>query len=707
MGIIGNIRKHSWIAVLIVGVAIVAFIIGDLTKNRQGYPDMGKINGTTITYQRLNQLIEEAENNYKRQQGVSQVPNEVEYQLREQVWQTLVGETLTDEQFDKLGLTVTTAELSDMYLGDFVHPYLRQAFTDPSSGQYQTQAIQYYIDNFDNLDTLQRLEWLNLEKAVKTDRQQQKYSTLLASGLYMPKALAAKVSGLSAQLANATAVKLAYQDVADDEVTLTDDDFKKYYEKHKAEYRVSEELRELNYIVYPIVPTQKDMADIQASVEKTWEEFQTTDADELIFFVNSESDMSYDSNYMNASQFAAPMDSAIMAAGEGSFISPRIVGNQWMMAKVLKVANRPDSLRASTIYILNSKAGGEITRDDAQAKHLADSVLALVKGGAMSFEEAVSQFSDDPQKANNGGDMEWQLDGNYGFLNEEMVNTPEGGVFICQHPNEVGYFVVKVTGKTPMHRKYRVATITRAIVASNSTTEKIYNEASKFASNNRTVAEMTAAAQAENLQVRNAMTNSMSYNIAGIKNARSIVQWAYNEKTEKDEVANQIFEAEDMYIVAALKDVYKKGYATLDQVRTMMENQVRIEKKAELLKARLAEAAQGSNDLRAIAQKMNATVDTLDSIAFNGYYLGQYGMEPQVQSAITASEQGALVGPIQGASGVYMVQVNAKVDNPNPASEEATRNQLQQTYMQKLRMNAFQQALMEKATITDERYKVF
>ena len=104
---------------------------------------------------------------------------------------------------------------------------------------------------------------------------------------------------------------------------------------------------------------------------------------------------------------------------------------------------------------------------------------------------------------------------------------------------------------------------------------------------------------------------------------------------------------------------------------------------------------------------MNATVDTLDSIAFNGYYLGQYGMEPQVQSAITASEQGALVGPIQGASGVYMVQVNAKVDNPNPASEEATRNQLQQTYMQKLRMNAFQQALMEKATITDERYKVF
>lgn len=705
MGIIGSIRKHSWIAVAVVGVAIVAFIIGDLTKNNRGIPDMGKINGTTISYQHFNELMEEMENNYKRQQGVSQVPTDVDYQIREQVWQNLVTETLTDEQFAKLGLTVSPAEVSDMYVGTFIHPYLRQSFTDPKTGVYQVQAIQYYVDNFENLDTAQRMEWMELEKAVKADRKQQKYSALIARGMYMPNAIAKQIAEMGNKLSNVTAVNCSYQSVDDSEITLSEEDYQKYYNKHKAEFRLRDEMREIEYIVYPIAPTTKDMEDIATAVQSTWEEFQTVDADELLFFVNSESDRSYDSTYRKASEFASPMDSALMAAGEGSFISPRIAGNEWMMAKVLKIANRPDSLRASAIYIFNDKVGGNITRGDEQAKQLADSVSNLVKSGAMSFEQAVEQYSDDPQKANNNGDMEWQLDGGYGFLNEEIINTPEGGVFVMQHPNEVGYFVVKVTGKTTPHRKYRVATIARTIAASEATTRNIYNEANKFAGNNRTYAEMTAGAQQENLQVRNAMVTPMQYSVSGINNARSIVQWAFNEKTEKGAVADQIFEADDMYIVAALKDVYKVGYATLDQVRSMIENQVRNEKKGELLMARMEEAKKANADIYAIATKVNSVVDTLDSVSFNDYFLGKYGMEPKVQSAIAAAAENTLVGPIQGAQGVYMVKVNAKMDNPTPVDPATIRSQKEQSFMQGLR--SVQQVLKDNAKVVDQRNKFF
>ncbi|MBR3489830.1 MAG: SurA N-terminal domain-containing protein [Bacteroidales bacterium] len=705
MGIIGSIRKHSWIAVAVVGVAIVAFIIGDLTKNNRGIPDMGKINGTTISYQHFNELMEEMENNYKRQQGVSQVPTDVDYQIREQVWQNLVTETLTDEQFAKLGLTVSPAEVSDMYVGTFIHPYLRQSFTDPKTGVYQVQAIQYYVDNFENLDTAQRMEWMELEKAVKADRKQQKYSALIARGMYMPNAIAKQIAEMGNKLSNVTAVNCSYQSVDDSEITLSEEDYQKYYNKHKAEFRLRDEMREIEYIVYPIAPTTKDMEDIATAVQSTWEEFQTVDADELLFFVNSESDRSYDSTYRKASEFASPMDSALMAAGEGSFISPRIAGNEWMMAKVLKIANRPDSLRASAIYIFNDKVGGNITRGDEQAKQLADSVSNLVKSGAMTFEQAVEQYSDDPQKANNNGDMEWQLDGGYGFLNEEIINTPEGGVFVIQHPNEVGYFVVKVTGKTTPHRKYRVATIARTIAASEATTRNIYNEANKFAGNNRTYAEMTAGAQQENLQVRNAMVTPMQYSVSGINNARSIVQWAFNEKTEKGAVADQIFEADDMYIVAALKDVYKVGYATLDQVRSMIENQVRNEKKGELLMARMEEAKKANADIYAIATKVNSVVDTLDSVSFNDYFLGKYGMEPKVQSAIAAAAENTLVGPIQGAQGVYMVKVNAKMDNPTPVDPATIRSQKEQSFMQGLR--SVQQVLKDNAKVVDQRNKFF
>jgi len=706
MGIIGSIRKHSGIAVAVVGIAIVAFIIGDLTKNQRGVPDMGKIGDQTITYARYNEKVEEMEESYKAQQNIAQIPAEVEYQLRDQVWQNLVTETLTDKEFEKLGLQLTNAELNDMYMGTFIHPYIRQIFTDPQTGNFNVAAVKQYMSNFDNLDTAQRMQLVEIEKNVTEDRKQQKYSALISRGMYMPKAIAQQIADMGSKLSNVTAINCSYQSLSDDEAgALTDQDYQNYYNKHKAEFRLRDEIREIDYVIYPVVPTAQDMANIQAEVEKTWDEFQTISADELTFFVNAESSRNYDSTYRKASEFTSPMDSALMAAGEGSYISPRIAGNEWVMAKVLNIANRPDSLRASTIYIFNSNAGGNITRSDEQAKQLADSVMNVLRSGAMTFEEAVSKFSDDPQKSQNNGDMGWNLDGGYGFINEDIVNTPEGSYFVKKHPQEVGYFLVKVTGKTTPHRKYRVATITREIAASEATSRNIYNEANKFAGNNRTYAEMTATAQAENLQVRNAMVSAMQYGIGGVSNARSIIQWAYNEDTEVGTVADQIFEGDDMYIVAALKNVYKVGYASLDQVRPMIENQVRIEKKAEVLKARLEEAQKAGGNLSAIAAKVNATIDTLDSVSFNDYYLGQYGMEPKVQAAIAASEANKLVGPIQGANGVYMVSVNAKMDNPAAANAENIRMQKQQSFMQSLR--GIQQVLKDKAKVTDNRIKFF
>ncbi len=706
MAIIGSIRKHSGIAVAVVGIAIVAFIIGDLTKNQRGVPDMGKIGDQTITYARYNEKVEEMEESYKAQQNIAQIPAEVEYQLRDQVWQNLVTETLTDKEFEKLGLQLTNAELNDMYMGTFIHPYIRQIFTDPQTGNFNVAAVKQYMSNFDNLDTAQRMQLVEIEKNVTEDRKQQKYSALISRGMYMPKAIAQQIADMGSKLSNVTAINCSYQSLSDDEAgALTDQDYQNYYNKHKAEFRLRDEIREIDYVIYPVVPTAQDMANIQAEVEKTWDEFQTISADELTFFVNAESSRNYDSTYRKASEFTSPMDSALMAAGEGSYISPRIAGNEWIMAKVLNIANRPDSLRASTIYIFNSNAGGNITRSDEQAKQLADSVMNVLRSGAMTFEEAVSKFSDDPQKSQNNGDMGWNLDGGYGFINEDIVNTPEGSYFVKKHPQEVGYFLVKVTGKTTPHRKYRVATITREIAASEATSRNIYNEANKFAGNNRTYAEMTATAQAENLQVRNAMVSAMQYGIGGVSNARSIIQWAYNEDTEVGTVADQIFEGDDMYIVAALKNVYKVGYASLDQVRPMIENQVRIEKKAEVLKARLEEAQKAGGNLSAIAAKVNATIDTLDSVSFNDYYLGQYGMEPKVQAAIAASEANKLVGPIQGANGVYMVSVNAKMDNPAAANAENIRMQKQQSFMQSLR--GIQQVLKDKAKVTDNRIKFF
>lgn len=702
MGIIGSIRKHSGWAVAIVGIAILAFILGDLTKNNGGIPDVGKVNGEVLTSQRFNEKVAEMENNYKVQQQTTQVPAEMENQIREQVWAQFVDESLMEEQAAKLGLRVSPAEVNDMFTGRFIHPYVRQSFTDPQSGQFDVRFVSQFIDNFDQLDTTRRMQWVELEKYCKTDREQQKYSTLINAGFYMPKALAAKVAEYAGTVANVRVVSMPFSSVSDDEAAVADADYEKYYNEHKAEFRVREELRDLEFIAFPVNPTQQDLADIQEQVNKVWAEFQTVPADEVAFFVNAESDRSYDSSYRRASTFKAPFDEQIAAAKDGDMLAPVMAGNEWMMAKVISSAVRPDSLRASVVYILNQNAGGNIMRSDAQAKSLADSVLALVNGNKMTFEQAVEQFSDDPQKGETKGDMDWQLDGGYGFLNEELVNRPVGSCFVFEHPQGVGYFLVKVTDKTKAEKKYRVALITREIAASAATNRAVYNEANRFAGQNRNITDFTAAAQQQNLQVRNARVTMMSNNLSGIGNARSIVQWAFNEDTKVGAVADQVYECDGMFVVVALKDVFKKGFATLEQVRPMIEQAVRLDKKGELLMARADEAVKAAQDITSIAVKLNTTVDTIDSVSFADYYFDRYGMEPKVQAAISAKKSG-LVGPVKGASGVYMVQIDSKA--PRAAADGQVTMQLEQGYRSKARMAS--QVLREQAKIVDQRNKFF
>ncbi|MBP5527624.1 MAG: SurA N-terminal domain-containing protein [Bacteroidales bacterium] len=708
MAIIGTIRKHSWIAVVLVGGAILAFIFQDLSKNRGGIPDVGKVDGATMTSQRFNELVTEAEDNYKMQYQVTQVPSEVEIQLRDQVWQQFVEETLLEEQTAKLGLTVTPAEMNDMYVGQFIHPYIRQSFTDPKTGVYDIQQVNYWIENFNNIDTMRRRQWVELEKAVKTDREQQKYVTLLTAGFYMPKAINEKVSSYAQEASNVRVVALPYMNVSDEEAVVNDADYKAYYDEHKAEFRIREEMREVEFITYPVNPTPEDLAEIEQDMQKVWNEFQEVPEDELAFFVNAESDRSYDSSYVKANSLRAPLDEWVATASTGSMMAPQMVGNEWVMAKVMGSAVRPDSLRASVVYILNENAGGGITRSNDQAKHLADSVLALVNGKKMTFEQAVSQFSDDPQKEETKGDMNWQLDGGYGFLNEQIVNTPVGTSFLFEHPQGVGYFVVKVTDKTPAIKKYRVAMITREIVPSNNTNRAIYNEANRFAGQNRTIDAMDAAAREQNMQVRNAQVRMMDDRLAGVANARSIVQWAYNEDTRVGDVADQVYECDGMFIVVALKDVYKKGYATLEQVRPMIEQQVRVEKKAQVLMERANAAVKAGQDIQSVAVALNAPVDTLEGVAFGDMNLQKFGMEPKVISTIAVTK-GGLVGPVKGANGVYLVQVDSKVPHEATGYEMARMAQMFQykTMRDNRRTWPVAQVLRDAAKITDQRNKFF
>ena len=174
MAIIGEIRKRSWIAVVIVGVAIVAFIISDLFKGNSKQPPLGVIDGKEVSYNRFNELFNQRETLLKKQQQSDQITTEQSNQIRENVWNELIETQLTSQEYEQLGLQVSQREMNDMYMGDFIHPYLRQMFTDPSTGVYNPQIVAQWINNFDQLTPAQQEDWVSVEEYVKLSRQQEK-----------------------------------------------------------------------------------------------------------------------------------------------------------------------------------------------------------------------------------------------------------------------------------------------------------------------------------------------------------------------------------------------------------------------------------------------------------------------------------------------------------------------------------------------------
>lgn len=704
MGIIGNIRKHSWIAVLIVGIAIVAFIIGDLQKNRT-QPYFAKVDGNEITYDYYNSRLIQREEDYQMRGNTS-------YAFRDAIWQEILQERLLDKEMASLGIEVTDAEVSDMYIGRFIHPKLQQQFTNPQTGQYDRQGISNYVRQIDEMpDTMTaKVQWLRFQEQVRDDRQRNKYIALLQNGIYMPKALAAKVAEISAKQSDVRVAGLLYSQATDSEIELTDADYQKYFDSHKKEinydmFRMdSREQREVAYAVFTSQPTQSDMAELEKEMGEWWSDMQSLEERDLIDFVNMHG--GYDSIYVSSDIFAAPLDTVIKSSHAGSEIAPMIVPavtkndmgrhtyGMYVMGKVLKTEMRPDSVRASIVFIPNNKYDGRIERTPEAATHIKDSAMAGIKAG-MPFEEAVRQFSFD---TTNGGDIEWQPDGRLVF-GDEIVHHNIGDVFEHEIPGGAGYYIVKVTGKSSPSQKYRVALAYKAITPSNDTERDVRDRANQFASQYSTCQAMIEGAQSQNVPMRSALLISMSDSLTGFTNTRDAVRWAFNDKTVVGSVSGEIYNSDYSYIVVGLREVYVPNQLTLEQARPIIEQRLRLEKLGEQLAAKAEEAMKGKSDINAIAEALNTTVDTITGVTFGGY-LGRNGMEPKATSAIAAKNSTGIIGPVQGASGVYVITVDTNSQAEN-VDVDAIRQRYESAGMSGL--NILIPVLQNRVKIKDNR----
>ena len=697
MGIIGSIRKHSWVAVAIVGIAIVAFIIGDLSKNWRGEPDMAAIEGVTLTRTHFEGLVNQEETKIKMfRSHFTGDPNPTltsmeEKMIRDSVWANYVDEMVLGEELEKLGLEVSEAEMNDMYNGEFIHPQIYQALCDPRQDttiELARASISRVIKESNRMDTINRLKWDELKRVVLRDRLRQKYVSLVASGFYMPTPIAKQMAEYGSQVANVDVVALRFDQVAESEVKLSDADYQKYYDEHKEEFRnFFDERRALDYVSFPIRPSAKDFAAAQDSANVAWARLKETPdslSRELARLVKSESikEFPYDSTYHRASYYPEGVRELVEASDKGAEIVPMQLGSRWYMGRVMGVDHRPDSIRTSVLFILNDNWNQNIKRDTARAEFLADSLLAELNAGRLDFDTAVSDFCDVKLAIDKEhlGDADWREEGTldafynsiferpgmklsiFNGLNEKVVKVAEGGYLRFDFPDNLGHAIVKVTGKTEPVKKYRLALIVQEITPSNETVNETQNQAYKFLSDNRNAKSIAEAAQKQNFQWSTAYVQMMDDNLNNLDNARDVVKWAFEDNTKVGDVKGDVVLLDEIYVVVALRDVIQKGYYTLAQLRgdPAFENMVRLNKVGEIQMARAEKLAKSCKNIQDVAVSLNDSVVSIDSVSAFGYNFGGFGAERKVQSMVATSKGNGLLAPIKGTKGVYFVQVTGR-----------------------------------------------
>lgn len=704
MAVIGKIRSYSGLLIAVIGIALAAFVLGDF----MGYGPTGArsmevatVENHKIMYQEFENQVATQTENWKQQTGNQSLNTNEAFQIRQQVYNQLVREILLGEQFNKLGIDVSADELTDLFIGNDPHSAVVQSFTDPQTGQFDSESVIQFIQNMDNLPPGSQQQWMRLEEFVKQQAREEKYHSMISKAYYAPDTLAGLYQTERSTTLSLKLVAKRYNTIPDTTVNLTDSDLRNAYDENKYDFR-QEKARDLQYVVFPVFPSEEDRENIRTEVERLKNEMQNDD--DVISFVNSNSDTPFDPTFYSREELSPEIDSIMFNAETGFTYGPYQEDNAFVVARLQEIEFRPDSMQASHILIayLGSRSATQettLTRDEAQAK--ADSILEVVRRSPGQFSQIAADVSDDPSAAMNQGDLGWFKDGDMvPEFNEAVMNNPVNTFTIAE--SDFGYHIIRITGKSTPTKKVQIAKLTRNIEYSNQTYQQEYGKASRFAAALRENKDFDTAAEEQGVSKRVVDDlNPMDNSIPGIENPRTIIQWAFNDDTDEGDFS-QIYDLEGKFVVAMVTDARDEGIPSLGEIEEEIREIALRNKKALMIKEEFAENSGQSIDQ--IAESMNLTAQTIDNVRFTLNNLQGFGAEPKVIGAAFAMEPNTVSKPIQGQSAVFVIEVTNI--NQQEINATGTQAQMQNNFRNRVPNETFR-ALEESADIDDNRHRFY
>jgi peptidyl-prolyl cis-trans isomerase D len=712
MALIGKLRQRSGIIIGAIAVSILGFLVMDATNSQSGVlkgrsTTVGTVNGESIDYTEFMAKYEENQRNAEEQmRNQGGLTDEQRNYLRQQTWEEYVSNTILDKTYEKNGITVTDDEMVELTTGQNVHPYIRQSFTNPQTGQFEPQFVKMFIQNLDQDEKgaepgTKRKQWNNLEKEIKKNQLTQKYNALIAKGLTVPSWYAESMYQDANKTADVKFLAFPYSEINEADIKYTDDDLKKYLEKNAARYEQKEESRKLQYVSFDILPSSSDSAFALNALNEKLEDFKKGEkSGDDSLFVKIYSESAFNNFYFTRDELASsPVADELFTQPVKTVVGPYIEDDMFKYAKMVNRKGLSDSVRVREIIFSFENVK---TQEEAQAKRkLFDSVFTEIDSFKKDFGMMAAMFSEDQESRMKGGDRGWIKFGQ----SEQVYNA---AVFYFASKGEViktytqnALHIVQILEDRPSKPAVQVAYFTKSILPTPETERAIYAAASKFAADNSSEEKFKKAAKTNPNSRTIEYVAKNDFNVVGVNNARELVRWAFNAK--KGDVSS-IIAAEKKHIVAYLEAIREKGTPELDAVNDQVKIAFIKDKKFELI-AKKIEAA-SAKSIEELASKNGKEVAFAERASFSNPVLGNVGYEPNVAAAAVYSKPNKLSAPIMGNMGAYVVEKVSGVDPPKATDLAAYLYQGRQIAGAKANRGALE-TLKKIAKIKDNRFDFF
>ena len=705
MALINKIREKSGVAVTVIAISLILFMVGgDLLGPNSilggnSNQVVGEIAGKEINIKDFQSRVDGFRQNYEAQSGRNLNENELA-SLRDQAWNQFIVDIAYKKQFDKLGLSVTDEELVDMVQGNHISPSILQAFSDPTSGRFDKNAVVNYLKNLKTLPVEQQKSWANFETSLREERIRSKYENLLKLSTYIPKAQAEKEYVAQNTKATTRYLYVPYFSIVDTTIKVTDSQLESYLSAHRSEYKGTD-TRSIEYVSFPVQPAKDDSTALYNEIKELARGLATAQSDSSYAKMNSDIPLPMN---MSLATMSDQLKEAVKTFVPGGVYGPYREGNTYFIYKY--DGTRTDTVSSAKASHILIRAENQSDSAKAAARVRAEGILSQIRAGA-NFEALAATSSADPGSAQRGGDL------GYFQNNGAMVKPFEEAVFSASSTgliprlveSQFGFHIIKVTA-TKNNTLYRIAAIGKTIAPSQATRDEAYRKADEFANSVKTKEQFNEAVKKNKALVvatANRIPESAT-NINAIQNGREIVRWAFKDDSKIGGVS-QVFETEEQYIVAVLTAKSDQDNVKVDDFRDELTTKVRNELKAEQITAKLKGA---TGDLESIAKKYGAgaLIETANDISLATGFLTSAGFDPIALGKVFGLKAGQKTGVFTGENGVFIMELINKTDAPKIADFTQNKTQLTQS-LESRSSYLVNEAIRENAKIVDRRAKFF